>query len=529
VRTLATLTSLLLVAFASAAPKPIESAETLLTRAAVAEKASEWERALELYLKAYLGGRQTSEVRDKITACYRHAAQVRRHRDPLFQQHVVALSSADALNLYAEVLDKLSTLHADRDRATPAKLFGSGVEEFDRALTNRTFRKDYLPAASDATVAKFRRTLQDFWKSQPPKTVREARAAVVELTRAAQTELGLKASSAIILELLCGSCNSLDEYTVYLSPTQPPSDTAGVAELAGYGLVVAIRDGNLVIERVLADSWAAQNTTLRTGDRIGRVNGRPLAPATAVGLTEALRQPLDGTHEIEVLGGETLMSVPVRLPTPLPTVRQVSMLNTKDGVGYVKLASFGEATLLELDAAILRLKDQGLRSLVLDLRGNTGGHFLAGVRVAERFLPSGIIATTEAQVPEFSDRVFSSESGIMALDVPLTVLIDTKTMSAAEVVASALKEHGRATVVGMPSFGKGVVQFPFKLSAADGADSGGVHKMRSGTLVLTIAKVLTAGGTPLHRQGVLPDLVESDADRQMTLALERATAAAGMR
>ncbi|QEL16980.1 S41 family peptidase [Limnoglobus roseus] len=531
-RILSLLTTLLFALAATAAPnatpKP-QSPEALLTRAADAEKTNDWEKALELYLQAYLSGRQTPEVRDRIATAHRYAAQTRRHRDPAFQQQALALPTAEALDLYAKVLEKLANAHVDRERATPGKLFLAGVDEFDRALTSRTFRREYLPDAGEATVAKFRRTLQEFWKPQPPTTVLKARSAAVELIRAAQAELGLKVSSAVVLELLCGACNSLDEYTVYLSPTPTGSDAAGIAELATYGVIAAVRNGQLIVDRVVPESWAAQNTALQAGDRIGRVNGRSMQSATTAGLTDALRLPTDGAHELEVATLDTTVTAPTRLPTPLPSVQQASILSMKDGVGYIKLASFGESTLLELDAAMARLKDQGMRSLVLDLRGNTGGHFLTGVRVVERFLPSGIIATTESQIPEFANRVFSSDSGMMAHDLPVVLLIDTKTMSAAEVVAMAFKDHSRATIVGMPSFGKGVVQFPFKLAGADGPDVPGTIRTRSGTLVITIAKVLTASGTPLHRQGVLPDLVEADAGRQLALALERAAFAAGMR
>ncbi len=508
--------AILVGAFASAAPNPVvrsaETPERLLERAAVAETAGEWERALESYLRAYLAGRQTPEIRRKIAACQRHSAQARRHRDPMFRQHILSLPTADALNLYSEVLDKLTTLHADRDAATPTKLFLSGLEEFDRALANRAFRGEHLPGAPDATVARFRRTIAEFWKTKPPTTVREVRAAALELARSAGTDLGVKAGSAVVLELLCGACNGLDEYTVYLSPLhgQGPS---GFAELAAYGVVATFRDGALAIDRILPESWAAENPVLKVGDRIARVNGRRVTDA--VTLAESLRFPIDGEHEFEIAGEFSMMAMPARLPTPLPTV-QATIPNMKDGVGYVKLTGFHEQTPLELDAALARLKEQGVRSLVLDLRGNTGGHFLAGVRVAERFVPAGILAATEGQVPEFANRVFSSDSGMMAFDLPMAVLIDTRTMSAAEIVASALKDQQRAVVIGMPTFGKGVVQHPFKLGAADS-----VHKLRSGTLVLTIAKVLTARGTALHGHGVLPDLVEADPVRQLALALER--------
>lgn len=499
--------------------KPADTPEQLLTRAAAAEKASDWEKALESYLRAYLAGRQTPELRERIAACYRQAAQVRRHRDPIFQQHILALPSADALNLYAEVLEKLTALHADRERATPTKLYLNGLEEFDRALANRTFRNGYFPDAGDATVAKFRRTLSEFWKSKPPKTVREARAAALELVRAAGTELGLKHGSAVVLELLCGSCNGLDEYTVYLSPLQHSADTAGFAELASYGITATFRNGSLTVNRIVPESWAAENTAIKNGDRIARVNGRRVTDGPS--LSESLRFPANGEHEFELAAEPSMMALPVRLPTPVPTVQQATVLSMKDGIGYVKLTGFNDQTPFELDAALARLKEQGIRSLILDLRGNCGGHFLAGVRVAERFVPAGIIATTDGQVSEFAGRVFSSDSGMAAFDLPMVVLMDTKTMSAAEIVASALKDQQRALIIGMPTFGKGVVQHPFKLSAADGANPQGVHKVRSGTLVLTIAKILTARGSPIHGNGVLPDIVEADPARQLALALER--------
>lgn len=508
-------------AFAATNPalKPAETPEQFLTRAAAAEKDGQWERALESYLRAYLAGRKTPEVRERIAANHRLAAQSRRHRDPSFQQHVTALKTSEALDLYAEVLEKLSTLHADRDRSTPSKLFLSGIEEFDRALANKSFRRDHLPGSGDATVAKFRRTLAEFWKPKPPTTVREARAAALELTRAASSELGLKTGSAVVLELLCGSCHALDEYTVYLSPLHHASDKAGLVELAGYGILAAFRDGVLTVDRVLPESWAAEHVMLRTGDRIVRINGRRIADG--VTLTESLRFPINGEHEIESVSDAMMMTAPVRLPSPVPTVHQTSILNSKDGIGYLKLTGFNDQTPLELDAALARLKEQGARSLILDLRGNVGGHFFAGVRVAERFVPAGIIVTTDGQSPEFAGRVFSSDSGMAAFDLPMVVLIDTKTLSAAEIVASALKEQQRAVVIGMPTFGKGVVQHPFKLAAADGPDASGIHKFRSGTLVLTIAKILTARGSPIHGNGILPDIIESDPARQLALALER--------
>jgi carboxyl-terminal processing protease len=125
-------------------------------------------------------------------------------------------------------------------------------------------------------------------------------------------------------------------------------------------------------------------------------------------------------------------------------------------------------------------------------------------------------------VGEVAGRVFSSDSGMSAHDIPLVVLIDTETASAAEIVAAALKDNNRATLVGMPSFGKGAVQYPIKLSSIDGVDESGKPLPRSGTVRLTIAKVLSPRGLPLNRVGVNPNVIEPDPIAQLDKAYQRA-------
>jgi C-terminal peptidase prc len=495
--------------------------------AEAAEKQGKWEKALEFYLRAFLAGRQTPDVRDKIKDCLRRAAQARRHRDPGFQQFVLNLPPADALNLYAEVVGKLQANHSDRDRATPERLFELGVEEFDRALADAGFRGKHLAAADAGKVTKFRRALQSDWRQRLPKAPREARQALFALAAAAKDDLGLRNPSAVVFEFLCGACSGLDEYTVYLSPGHLQSELASpILELAGYGVLIAFRNDGVVIEGIVPGSWADIHAQLKPGDRVARVNGRALQPGTPVAVAEALRNPLDGGHELEVLPATGMLPAPpVRLPLPVPTVVKTEMLSPKDGIGYVRIAGLRDTTPAELDDAILELRSRGLRALILDLRGNTGGRFRAGVQVAMRFIPSGVIATTQGPAAEFANRVFSSDSGMAALDVPVVLLIDTRTMSSAEIVAGALKDHNRATLVGMPTFGKGAIQYPFPLRGADDDNA----RPRSGVLIVTIAKAFSPRGTAIHGVGVTPHVVESDPQRQLSLALDRAVELVGGR
>lgn len=483
-----------------------------LADAEAAEKAGRWEKALDLYLRMYVGGRTTPELREKIRVCLRNASQIRRHRDPSFQTYVLSLSPGDSLKLYAETVTKLQSMYTDRDRASPARLFALGLDELDRSLADAKFRETHLPAATEHKVQAFRQSIRETWRVRQPANCQEARHAAGELVRAAQNQAGVQNPAAVVLELLCGACSGLDEYTQYVAPGGAPVDAA-IAEFAAYGILVALQDTAVVVESVIPDSWAALNTSLRRGDVLLRVNGRDIkAPSTTL-LADALRTPGMGGHEIEVPSESSPLPMMVRLPVPLPSVYTAEMVGMrKEGVGYIRLGSFREQTPAEVDAAIQSLQDLGMRSLVLDLRGNCGGNFPAAVAVAQRFIPSGIVVTTQGQSTDFANRTFTSESGLTAYDMPLVVLVDGKTMSSAEIVTAALKDNGRATVVGMPTFGKGAIQSSFQLGSGS----------KAGTLVLTVASSFGPRGTALNGAGISPNVMEADVARQLEVAVSRA-------
>jgi carboxyl-terminal processing protease len=199
-------------------------------------------------------------------------------------------------------------------------------------------------------------------------------------------------------------------------------------------------------------------------------------------------------------------------------VYAVDMLDTKEGVGYLRLAAFKDRTASELDDAILELKNRGMKALVIDLRGNPGGLFTSALNVARRFVSGGPLVSTDGQLPDFAARLFGSDSGMSAHDFPVVLLVDTKTMSAAEILAASLKDTQRATLVGLPTFGKGLIQGTLRLHALD-ADPD-AHK--SGLLVLSVGTVSSPLGGLLNGRGVSPNVVEANPERQLELAIEKA-------
>jgi carboxyl-terminal processing protease len=500
--------------------RPAPTPPHLRAEAEAAERAGDWEAAFAAYCRLFVADRLAPDVREKLNNALRRVQQDRRHRDPAFRQFTQTLSVGDALGLFAEVVTKVPAVYADRDRATPQRLWEHGAEELDRALGSPTFRHLYLDPASVGKLEEFRASLRVFWSKRPVANAREARAALRQLIAAAQDTCPVRVPAALAVEFVCGACAGLDEYTVFLDPGRfTPDPSAAAADLSGYGLYLGPRGGGLVVEGVAVGSWAAFHTPLHRGDRVVRVNGQPM---TGGDMADALRTPLSGFHELEVEPADPeLPYLRVQLPLAVPTVYGADVVG-RDGVGYIRVGGFQPSTPRELDAAIADLRVRGMRSLVLDLRGNHGGAFLPGVEAARRLLPAGIIVTTQGQLGEVASRVFSSDSGPAALVMPLVVLIDSETASAAEVLAAALKDNNRAVLIGMPSFGKGAILYPLKLTAADEVDEAGQPRPRSGGVHVTIARLISPRGAAINGAGVTPHVIEPDPVQQLRLAIERA-------
>lgn len=503
------------------AKRPAKPTPTQLREIAEkAEKAGDWEAAFSAYCHLFVTDRSSPELREKLNTTLRRVQQVRRHRDAGFQQFASGMTLSGSLDLFAEVMQKVPVVYADKDRATPQNLWAFAIEELDRALGNPAFRQAFLdnPRAND--LEPFRSALRREWAKRVINDYKEARTALRQLVALAQDKFTVRVPAALVLECACGVCSGLDEYTVFLTPNATPT---AVPDLSAAGLYLGWGKDGLVIEGIIPNSWVALNhPQLQRGTRITRINGRTMDNAGLAGAADALRHPNnDGFHQIEVPPVNDGPPVVARIPANVPTVYGTKLLIPKE-IGYIRIGSFSPTTPRELDEAIATLKTDGVRVIVLDLRGNHGGSFLAGVEVARRLLPAGLIVTTQGQAPEVDNQVFTSSSGMTAHDIPLVLLIDAETASASEVVAAALKDHDRATLVGMPSFGKGSVQYPLRLMTLDDVDRNGKKINKTGTVRITIARLIAPRGGPINGVGVNPHFLEADSDTQLELAIEKA-------
>ncbi len=480
------------------------------------ERSGQWERACEVYVRLLAEDRQQPELRERLRLCVRHLHQVRRHRDPVYRGRVKDLAVTQALTAYVEVLDKLHTQYADRDKVPFDRLYHNGLEEFRLALSDPTFRQEYLAGVEPNAVATLRDRLRDEWAGRTVGDTRDARVVARDLAWDAQKLTGLN-PALVVMELACGACNGLDEYTVFLTPGQPLDDPAALSgELVSYGLLLNWKDRQLVIDRIIPGTWAA-TLGLQPGDRVVRIGRMAVERTAPEVVAERLRSESHGITELTVQPAGSVLSRSITLPGYAPSVIEAQM--ERDGIGYIRLASFQKTTPQEMESALLSLRSQGLRVLVLDLRGNPGGLFTAAVQVAERFLTSGIIVTTQGQVAEWN-RFFPVRKALAAIDVPMVLLVDGDTASAAEVVAGALKDHQRALLIGQTTYGKGSIQSLVTLQTG-----GGIR--------LTLARFYSPSGRPFAGVGVTPDLIEPRRDPakdyQLDLAFEQAARMLAMR
>jgi C-terminal processing protease CtpA/Prc len=433
--------------------------------AADAERRRDWSRAGELYARLIADEGRSPELRASLARCLRRAEQARRLADPSYRRFAEALPLPQALAAYTEVLHRLQHLYWDRDRADPERLLAGGLDEIAALL-------DGKPEA-DALAGEIAAA-----RAAAPDDLAAVRDAVKALAVNAKRLTGCP-GGLLVMEAAAGACAGLDEYTLYLHPGRDD-------ELAEVGVTLTRKDQQLVIDRVAPGSWA-QAAGLRPGDRVAR--------------------PADADDEIEVVSaGEAPRQV--RLPGPPPAVAEADVADDpgRAGIGYLRITHFGRSLPLELDSALLRLRADGARAVVIDLRGNPGGVLAAAVHAAERFLPRGVVVTTRGQAGAV--RVFSTP-GPAAWDAPVVLLVDAGTASAAEVFAAALKDNGRAPVVGQATFGKAAVQHTVPLDAG-----GGVR--------LTLAKLFGPSGQSFHNTGIAPTVFEHDPGRQLDAAFEQA-------
>lgn len=298
----------------------------------------------------------------------------------------------------------------------------------------------------------------------------------------------------LIEAALAGMMTALDPHSNYLPPEgfdDLQERTSG--EYSGVGLTITAEGGLVKVISPMDDSPASR-AGVQAGDVISAIDGQNASGLSVTEVSDKLRGAMGTSVRVTFLrDGEE--------PLEVTLVREVIKVESVTGriegeFGYLRVSTFNTNTGRELTETIARLKSEkpNLRGYVLDLRNNGGGLLTAAIDVSDAFLERGEIVSQRGRGPEQIER-YAARPGDLIDGLPLVVLINYGSASASEIVAGALKDQERATLVGLTSFGKGSVQTVIPLAGG-----------RDGALSITTARYYTPSGASIQKIGIEPDL-----------------------
>ena len=402
---------------------------------------------------------QISVVQDLIYALRRtrvHFGIDRRYTDASFNEKLLTQGRSEALDFLQEVLTRVQLEYVNPVSAT--RFIAHGTESFYMALGNPRFVAEHLNSPDADEIKRVKGILiRDYWNRRIGSRL-EARTVVAKVCELAYREIGLR-GSAVVMEYIFGGCNALDDYSHLLTPNRYGDLTGSIhGEFIGIGIEMVAQAGKgMKLVRVLMNS-PAQEGGLNPGDYIVMINGksclnystnqsaRLLRGVSGSRVTLGFRDPDDRYHETSFR----------RRTVHVRSITYGLMVDKSRGIGYIKQTGFQSSTPQELDDALHGLEQDGMKALIWDLRGNPGGLLDTAAKVLDRFINDGVLVTTKGRSYEqnqtFHARPWNTR------DYPLVLLVDQDSASASEIVAGAILDRNRGTIIGRQTYGKWSVQ-----------------------------------------------------------------------
>ena len=301
--------------------------------------------------------------------------------------------------------------------------------------------------------------------------------------------------SKLIESAINGMLAGLDPHSGYMdskSFRDMQVETRG--EFGGLGIEVTMEDGLIKVVAPIDETPAAK-AGIMANDIITHLDEEPVQGLTLNQAVEKMRGPENSKIKLKIMRKGQGKPIEVSITRARIQVRSVRSRLEGDDVGFIRVTQFNEQTTEDLKKAITDLSTQGdkLKGFIIDLRNNPGGLLDQAISVSNAFLEKGEIVSTRGRTAEETQR-FNARAGDLVKNKPVIVLINGGSASASEIVAGALQDHRRATVIGTRSFGKGSVQTIIPLGSGNGA------------LRLTTARYFTPSGRSIQAKGISPDI-----------------------
>lgn len=323
----------------------------------------------------------------------------------------------------------------------------------------------------------------------------EVTAGIVQHASQAEPQLRELPAEAVYKTVLDGVVELLDPYSRYASAREAEQQRSAREGFDGIGISIRIEDGHTHVIAVMPGTPADAGGLL-AGDRITHVDGEPLAGREIGDVVDLLQGPVGSEVTLNLLRPDPPQTLRVQLKRShvVPKTVEASL---QDGLALFRIASFNRNTTREMEREYLRLAQNRTRGMIIDLRGNPGGLLDQAVLAADLFLDGGVVISTFGRHPAASS-IFTADLREIAQGVPMVLLINGRSASAAELMAAALQDRGRAVVIGTTTHGKGTVQNLSRLP-------------NGGELLITWSRIHAPSGYILDGLGVLPSICTANA------------------
>ncbi|MBI1344801.1 PDZ domain-containing protein [bacterium] len=412
-----------------------------------------------------------------------------RYADPKVVRVVQQLNQSSGESLFVEISQYIDQRHIQP--TTYQQRVQSSLEHLITAVSLPSYQQAVGMRADYQSVQMMQRNLNRLAMQAQAQDLNQA----IAIMRQAGQILaqGTNVNPAVAsLEFVYGSLDTLDKFSMFIAPEKTGEASVGLQDnMVGIGVEIEANPQGLKILKALSGGPAAQ-ATLQRGDIITAIDGQSVAGASLNQAVDLIAGPAGTPVKLELRRGN--MVGDVTLTRQSFEVHSVADVHMESGnVGYIKLDQFAQASAKEMDDALWSLHQQGMKSLILDLRGNPGGLLTTAIELSDRFLPQGTIVSTRGRTVNDNSQEAASQANTWK--VPLVVMVDHNSASASEIFAAAIQENHRGVIVGEKSYGKGTVQTLFPMKSVSSA------------LRLTTAKFYSPDGREMAGAGVTPDVL----------------------
>jgi carboxyl-terminal processing protease len=309
-------------------------------------------------------------------------------------------------------------------------------------------------------------------------------------------------SKTLMYGAIKGMLDTLDPHSSFMQPevyTEMQVDTKG--SFGGLGIEISLKDGVLTVVSPIEDT-PAYKEGIKAGDRILEIDAKTTKNISLIDAVKKLRGPKGTKVNLTVMRQEFTEPKQFTIVRDIINIKSVKWKMLEEGYGMVRISQFQERTTDDLEKGLSELEKAskgGLKGLVLDLRNNPGGLLDQAVKVADKFLETGLIVYTDGRIENQKMRFEARKEGTHPY-CPMMVLVNGGSASASEIVAGALQDQHRAVVLGTQTFGKGSVQTIFPLEDGSG-------------LRLTTARYYTPSGRSIQAKGITPDIIMEESEK----------------